>query len=117
MVDLRDAVKGMLPLLEKSLQGSYAIALELAPEPCPVLVDVADLELALLNLLTNARDAMPDGGSIRVSVAPSRAAPVPPAGSSWACTTPGAACCPRCSNARSSRSIPPRASARAPGSA
>jgi two-component system NtrC family sensor kinase len=70
VVDLRDAVQGMLSLLEKSLQGSYWIALELAPEPCPVLVDIADLELALLNLLTNARDAMPDGGSIRVSVAP-----------------------------------------------
>jgi two-component system NtrC family sensor kinase len=34
-----------------------------------VQLDVADLELALLNLLTNARDAMPGGGTIRISVA------------------------------------------------
>ncbi|MFO1070939.1 MAG: ATP-binding protein [Geminicoccaceae bacterium] len=68
-VDLRDAVMRILPLLEKSLQGSYAIVPELAAEPCPVQLDVADLELALLNLLTNARDAMPGGGTIRISVA------------------------------------------------
>ena len=67
-VDLREAVRRMLPLLEKSLQGSYAIAPEFSLEPCPVQVDVADLELALLNLLTNARDAMPDGGTIQISV-------------------------------------------------
>ena len=69
VVDLREAVQGMLPLLEKSLHGSYAITLEFGPEPCPALIDIADLELALLNLLTNARDAMPAGGPIRISVA------------------------------------------------
>ncbi|MGD9508607.1 MAG: ATP-binding protein [Geminicoccaceae bacterium] len=68
-VDLREAVTRILPLLEKSLQGGYAVATELTAEPCPVQLDVADLELALLNLLTNARDAMPDGGAIRITVA------------------------------------------------
>ncbi len=68
VVDLRGAVAGMLPLLERSLHGSYALVVETAAEPCPALVDVADLELALLNLLTNARDAMPAGGRIRITV-------------------------------------------------
>ena len=77
----------MLPLLEKSLHGSYAIALEIGPEPCPALIDIADLELALLNLLTNARDAMPAGGPIRISVAAERGPMRSRRGSSLACTT------------------------------
>ncbi len=68
VVDVREAVRAMLPLLERSLQGSYAIVLETAPGPCPTLVDVTDLELALLNLLMNARDAMPGGSPIRITV-------------------------------------------------
>ena len=72
VVELRAAVAAMLPLLERSLHGSYAVVLETAPEPCPALVDIADLELALLNLLTNARDATPDGSRIRITVGRAR---------------------------------------------
>jgi CheY-like chemotaxis protein len=48
--------------------GEHApVTLDLDSTVHPVRVDAAELQAAMLNLITNARDAMPDGGSIRVS--------------------------------------------------
>jgi signal transduction histidine kinase/CheY-like chemotaxis protein len=52
------------PLLEGALPANIALRFELAPGLWPLTVDPAQLELALLNLVINARDAMPSGGSI-----------------------------------------------------
>ena len=61
---IRDVVKLMRPNL-----GGIEVRLELAGALPPVLVDPAEAEHALINLLANARDAMPVGGSLRVATA------------------------------------------------
>ncbi|CAI8811277.1 PAS domain S-box protein [Pseudomonas chlororaphis] len=65
-VDLSQLVKNLNGLLCSSLGPQVSILTSL-PESLPtVLADVNQLELALLNLATNARDAMPGGGTIEL---------------------------------------------------
>ncbi|MDN8618793.1 PAS domain-containing sensor histidine kinase [Variovorax ginsengisoli] len=54
-------------LVTRSLRGDIAVETELAPDLWPVEVDAGELELAILNLCVNARDAMPVGGAIRIT--------------------------------------------------
>lgn len=63
-VDLRLQIDGMQELLDRSLAGDVQVVTDLAPNLWPVFVDPAELELVLLNLCVNARDAMPKGGLI-----------------------------------------------------
>ncbi len=63
-VDLVRQVGGMRELLDRSLRGDVDVSLELAADLWPVEIDPGELELALLNLAVNARDAMPSGGTI-----------------------------------------------------
>jgi PAS domain S-box-containing protein len=51
-------------LLSHTLGGKVAIRLNLAADLPPTLADPVQLEMALLNLAINARDAMPDGGTL-----------------------------------------------------
>src|SRR4029078_3776750 len=62
-------VKDFREVLQQSLRGDIQIAFDLADGPLPVRVDGNELEISLLNLVLNARDAMPDGGTIRIGVA------------------------------------------------
>jgi PAS domain S-box-containing protein len=55
-------------LLGRSLRGDIAIITEVAPDLWPIMVDPGQLELALLNVSLNARDAMPEGGTLRIVV-------------------------------------------------
>jgi PAS domain S-box-containing protein len=55
------------PLISHALHGGIDLRIEAAPESWPVLVDPTQLETALLNLALNARDAMPNGGTLRIS--------------------------------------------------
>ncbi|WP_270936174.1 PAS domain-containing hybrid sensor histidine kinase/response regulator [Falsiroseomonas oryzae] len=68
-LDLRAWLAEMHALLAGSLPGGIAIAIEAHDDLWPVLVDAGELELALLNLAANARDAMPDGGMLRLAAA------------------------------------------------
>jgi signal transduction histidine kinase len=56
----------MLPNLEAA---HIRHEMDLPGADTPILVDATSLELALLNLMTNAVDAMPSGGTLRVRVA------------------------------------------------
>jgi CheY-like chemotaxis protein len=66
-VDLNAIVGRLKPLLSRLLGERITIATELADELHYVLADASQLEHLIINLALNARDAMPEGGSITVS--------------------------------------------------
>jgi PAS domain S-box-containing protein len=65
-VDIAALVRGIGELLQRSLGSFVAIRIDLPDGLPPVLADANQLELAILNLCMNARDAMPEGGEITV---------------------------------------------------
>ena len=67
VVHLPALVEGMAELLTRTLGSTVQVQTAFAPDLPPVLVDANQLELALLNLAVNARDAMPDGGRLSLS--------------------------------------------------
>ncbi|KAB2965432.1 PAS-domain containing protein [Zoogloea sp.] len=68
-VEVGALVHGMTQLLSRSLTERIAIHLELPTEKLYALVDPHQLENALLNLAINARDAMPEGGTLTIALA------------------------------------------------
>jgi two-component system, cell cycle sensor histidine kinase and response regulator CckA len=66
-IDLNEAVKGMLDLLRRTIGEQIALTVNLANELPSAFVDRSLLETALLNLVINARDAMPRGGALNIS--------------------------------------------------
>jgi len=54
-------------MLRHAVGERIEIALDLAPEVCPVHVDTAQFEAAVLNIAVNARDAMPAGGRLTLT--------------------------------------------------
>ncbi|MCF6127959.1 PAS domain-containing sensor histidine kinase [Mesorhizobium sp. M7A.F.Ca.CA.001.07.2.1] len=66
-VDLIELIHGMKELLERSLGSRATIETKFPLSLDHVMVDESQIELALLNLCVNARDAMPDGGTIVIS--------------------------------------------------
>ncbi|PWC92860.1 histidine kinase [Azospirillum sp. Sp 7] len=70
VIDLGDALRAMADLLERSIRADIALDWALPAAPLPVEVDPVQLELAVLNLVVNARDAMPTGGRIRIAARP-----------------------------------------------
>ena len=77
-VALAPLIKELRGLLSSTLGPQIELSILVASGLDPVMVDANQLEMAILNLAVNARDAMPDGGRLRVSaehvVAPSGAA-------------------------------------------
>jgi PAS domain S-box-containing protein len=69
-VDLRDVVSGIEQLLKRTVRKNIALKTSLSAAPCPVAVDVGQLEQVLMNLAVNAQDAMPSGGEVAIDVAP-----------------------------------------------
>ena len=67
VVDLGRQVEGMRVLLDRSLREDIAVKLDIEPGLWPVEIDAAQLEVAVLNIAVNARDAMPNGGAITVA--------------------------------------------------
>jgi signal transduction histidine kinase/ActR/RegA family two-component response regulator len=66
-VNLQRLIGDMLELLNRSLRGDIHIRTEFAEPLWNVEVDSGELELVILNLAVNARDAMPNGGTIEIA--------------------------------------------------
>jgi PAS domain S-box-containing protein len=68
-IDTNAAMSASVELAHRSLPENVAIEQRYLPGAWPVLGDVNQLDVAMLNLIINARDAMPDGGAIVVTTA------------------------------------------------
>ena len=63
---LNASVTGIMELIKSTVGESIALGMELADGLPPVLIDGNQLENAILNLVVNARDAMPNGGALTI---------------------------------------------------
>ncbi|MGH6677837.1 MAG: ATP-binding protein, partial [Bradyrhizobium sp.] len=70
VVDLNASIKNMRTMIESSLRGNIVYSEQIGDDISPVKVDLAELELAIVNIAVNARDAMPNGGTFTLSVTP-----------------------------------------------
>ncbi|MDO8837151.1 MAG: response regulator [Vicinamibacterales bacterium] len=77
VIDLNVVVTDLAPLLRQLVTNSIEVRLLCAPDLWPVRADKGQLEQVLINLVANARDAMPDGGAISVSTSNRDAASLP----------------------------------------
>ncbi|MBD1589260.1 hybrid sensor histidine kinase/response regulator [Pseudomonas typographi] len=66
-VNLNETVEGMLDLLQRTLGGSIWMETDTEPQLWSAQVDPTQTEMIILNLAINARDAMPEGGALRLS--------------------------------------------------
>ena len=66
-VELQKLVPDVLDFLRQSVGPGISIVVEIPPDIAPVKVDANQLELALMNLAVNARDAMPKGGTLTIA--------------------------------------------------
>src|ERR1700674_2974893 len=68
VIDLSQRTPQFRDLLNPSLRGDIELVIEVPRTPCPVKVDPAEFELAILHVAVNARDAMPNGGRLAIRV-------------------------------------------------
>jgi len=87
-VDVNALLAGMQYLLSQSLGAGIAIRVETEPSVPPALADANQLELAILNLAINGRDAMPQGGTLAIATSFSGAGAVTIAVSDTGCGMP-----------------------------
>ncbi|HEX3866944.1 MAG TPA: PAS domain S-box protein, partial [Gemmatimonadaceae bacterium] len=66
VVDLNDVITSAEHLFNRTIGAQIALDVALAPDACPVFADRGQLEHVIMNLVLNARDAMPDGGLLQV---------------------------------------------------
>jgi PAS domain S-box-containing protein len=73
IADLRISIKNMRTLIESSLRGNIVYNEQINADVWPIKVDIAELELAVVNIAVNARDAMPNGGKFSIKAGNVRA--------------------------------------------
>jgi PAS domain S-box-containing protein len=86
LVDLGEMVRGMEGMCARLIGERIALHVNLEDGLLPVLGNVGQLEQVLLNLVVNARDAMPEGGDLSISTRSIEDGPEEtPEGSAWVC--------------------------------
>ncbi|HBK46378.1 MAG TPA: hypothetical protein DDZ67_08070 [Xanthomonadaceae bacterium] len=65
--DVGTALQELQPMLRRLFPSGVALEVAAPETPLPVFIDRGQLELALLNIASNARDAMPGGGTFRIA--------------------------------------------------
>ncbi len=76
-VRLQEQLPGNKGLIAPAVSSKVSVEVQVEPDTAPVTVDISELELALINLAVNARDAMPNGGSLRIHAANAPAGQAP----------------------------------------
>jgi signal transduction histidine kinase len=79
VVDTRALLHSLADMLRRTLDQHIHIEIDTAPDCPPVLADPGQLESALLNIAINARDAMPEGGTLHFRTEVCGTSPAPPA--------------------------------------
>ncbi len=67
-VNLAERFAAFRDILASSAHGNIQLDIDVAPDTWPVTIDPNEFEVAIVNLVVNARDAMPDGGGIAITV-------------------------------------------------
>ena len=67
VVDLNRQLADMESLLRRIVSEDIKLRFTYAPDRCPIEVDPDQLRQVIMNLIANARDAMPDGGELRIT--------------------------------------------------
>jgi PAS domain S-box-containing protein len=75
-LNLLELVRGLTDLIESSVGSAIAIETHFPLRLSPAVADPNQLELAILNLVLNARDAMPNGGTITLTAKDETLAPI-----------------------------------------
>lgn len=66
-IDLNQIIRLALPLIRRTLKSTVQLDIGLLDDPIAINCDVMQLEQVILNLCTNANEAMPDGGKLTIS--------------------------------------------------
>jgi PAS domain S-box-containing protein len=69
-IDLNASVRKVSDLLARLIGEDVALRIACAPQPLPIFADPTQVEQVLMNLATNARDAMPKGGALAITTEP-----------------------------------------------
>ncbi len=67
-IDFSQLIRNVMDLIERTIGKQIELDTRLPPDLPPVLADANQLELALLNLVVNSRDAMPNGGRLTIAL-------------------------------------------------
>jgi CheY-like chemotaxis protein len=70
VLNLSDVVRNLVPMLRRLIPESVALHSFLDPDLWQVRADPVQIEQILVNLVVNARDAMPDGGTLTITTSP-----------------------------------------------